>query len=69
MVKVIKKHIVCHRVTYGKQTTPYNKREYVGNFWGSPVATKEEWKKWAKNNGKTVEFKELPKKMIYIEQN
>lgn len=53
MVKVIKKHIICRRVSYGDINTPYPKREYVGDFWGSPVGTKVEWQKWAKSNDKT----------------
>ena len=60
--------LTLYRVSYGKQTTPKNKREYVSTQWGSPVGTKSEWKKWFKGRNTKLKFKESPKKMIFIEQ-
>ena len=60
--------IIVHRVTYGRQSTLVKDREYVADFWGSPVGTKAEWNKWAKKYKKNVEFKESPKKRLFVNQ-
>ena len=57
-----------HRVSYGSSQTPVKSREYVGDFWGSPVGTKAEWQKWAKENDKKIQFKESPKKRIFVNE-
>ena len=64
----MKRTLTLNRVTYGKQTTPYNKREYVARVWGSPVGTKTEWKNWTKHKDVSLKFTERPKKMIFIHQ-
>lgn len=59
--------LMLHRVSYGRQDTPAAKREYVADFWGSPVGTKPEWRKWAKEHGKTLVFKES-KRTVFVNQ-
>jgi len=60
--------LIVSRVTYGKQTTPFKDREYVSNKWGFPVGTRIEWEKFAKQKGFKVKFRELPKKMVFVNQ-
>jgi len=41
--------IYTHRVSYGKDNTPPEDREY--RFGNSPVGNREEWLKFARENG------------------
>jgi len=42
-------NIYVHRVSYGKDSTPPEDREY--RYGNSPVGNKQEWIKYAKENG------------------
>jgi hypothetical protein len=64
----MKRTLTLKRVSYGKQSTPVNKREYVAGVWGSPVGTKTEWRKWAKGKDFTLKFVEKPKTRVFIHQ-
>ena len=58
-----KKELTVKRVSYGKDTTPVESREYRAEN-GGPVGTPDEWIKWGNENGYTkVIFHELDSKI------
>ena len=65
---MVKETIMLDRVSYGSQKTPRKDREYVMKKWGSPVGNKAEWRKWAKEHGYSVKFRERPRVNILIHQ-
>jgi hypothetical protein len=59
MAQKIKAILLAKRVSYGNKKTPVKDREYkLYNMPSSPVGTKTEWRKWAKEHNVRIRFKE-----------